>query len=338
MLSTRGFAVTLLLAAAAGAPQHKTVTDPCCQAVAHADCWGWTAGADSTASIQAAIDCPLAHTVVVANKSSPWIVAPPPLPDKIPCRHGSSCYRAALNFSSSNQLIVFAPGAILEAKRWSFHGIKDCLAVIGHGHINSGLPPSKPPTGSASGDDVPAWAQVRNVTIQGAGAMWRMWKQDYQCYACEPQPAGALPCNSCPKCDPKSKLFNRTECYVKSEWRHGLNLWSGVDITITGLTIDRSGGDGIQTGAGTEGGDRPGGAQPGMPGTRTRNVVIHDVDLSNNHRQGISVISVSSHAIPIRIDPPKISLHTHKLTTSLPVTASACDLYGSLPLRVACDV
>jgi hypothetical protein len=278
-------------------PPPAGVVDPCCREVAHAECWGFNPGGDSTASIQAAIDCPLAHTVVVANKSSPWIVAPPPLPDKVPCRHGSSCYRAALNFSSSNQLIIFEPGAIVEAKRWSFHGIKDCLAVIGHGQINSGLPPSGPPTGnsSVSGDAQQTWAQVRNVTIQGAGATWRMWKQDYQCYACpEPQPAGALPCKFCPKCDPKSKLYNSTECYAKSEWRHGLNLWSGVDITITGLTIDHSGGDGIQTGAGTEGGDRPGGIQPGTPTTRTRNVVIQNVDLSNNHRQGISVISVSS--------------------------------------------
>ena len=60
---------------------------------------------------------------------------------------------------------------------------------------------------------------------------------------------------------------------------------SGVDITITGLTIDKTGGDGIQTGAGTEGGDRTGGATPGTPGTRTKNVVIRSVILSNNHRQ-----------------------------------------------------
>ena len=153
--------------------------DPCCQAIAHADCWGFHPGGDSTASIQvrnpphdcllkhavlvpfrvnsgpclknvlfrmisgpclfkndgfpaeqcwlqAAIDCPLAHTVIVSNMSSrPWIVAPPP--DTLPCRHGSSCYRAALNFSSSNQRIIFEPGAVVEAKRWSFHGIKDCL-------------------------------------------------------------------------------------------------------------------------------------------------------------------------------------------------------------------
>ena len=61
-------------------PQMKKTGDdanPCCKEVALADCWGFTAGEDSTASIQAAIDCPLAHTVVVRNMSGPWIVAPP---------------------------------------------------------------------------------------------------------------------------------------------------------------------------------------------------------------------------------------------------------------------
>ena len=57
-------------------PQKTEDTDPCCQAVAHADCWGFTAGKDSTASIQAAINCSLAHTVVVKDMGSAWIVAP----------------------------------------------------------------------------------------------------------------------------------------------------------------------------------------------------------------------------------------------------------------------
>jgi hypothetical protein len=80
--------------------------------------------------------------------------------------------------------------------------------------------------------------------------------------------------------------------------RYGLNIWTGVDITITGLTIDHTGGDGICTGAGTEGGDRPGARPPGTRppwigrrGPRTKNVVIRNCTLSNNHRQGISVIS-----------------------------------------------
>lgn len=127
--------------------------------------------------------------------------------------------------------------------------------------------------------------------------MWRMWKQDYQCYACPSTPPGGVPCESagrwatCPKCTSKSGVFNITECYAKSEWRHGLNIWAGVDITLTGLTIENTGGDGIQTGAGVEGGDVPGGLPPGTRSLLTKNVVIRNVTLSNNHRQGISVIS-----------------------------------------------
>ena len=171
--------------------------DPCCKEVAHADCWGFTPGADATASIQAAIDCPLAHTVVVKNMGSPWIVGLPPL--RLPVTFSplsGGVIRAAINFSTSNQLIVFQPGSVVEAKRWSFHGFKDAISVIGS-----------------------EWGPVRNLTIQGEGAVWRMWKEDYQCFPCQPVPFGGEPCTTCQKCDPKSKLYNQTQCYAKSEWR-----------------------------------------------------------------------------------------------------------------------
>jgi hypothetical protein len=75
---------------------------------------------------------------------------------------------------------------VVQAQRWGFHGYKDCLGSIGS-----------------------EWGAVRNVTIRGEGAVWRMWKWDYQCYACPPTPAGGVPCESagrwatCPKCDPR---------------------------------------------------------------------------------------------------------------------------------------
>ena len=128
----------------------------CCQAVAHADCWGFTPGRDATASIQAAIDCPLAHTVVVKDMGAPWVVAPPPL--HLPVyENNSATYicRAAINFTRSNQLVIFQPGVVVEAKRWAFHGFKDSLAHIGS-----------------------EWGAVRNLTVRGEGATWRMWKQD----------------------------------------------------------------------------------------------------------------------------------------------------------------
>eukprot|EP01052_Picozoa_sp_SAG31_P078372 SAG31_NODE_37870_length_300_cov_1.537313_1_plen_89_part_10 len=65
-----------------------------------------------------------------------------------------------------------------------------------------------------------------NALIEKVSSFRRMWKEDYQCYACPPTPAGGVPCQSagrwstCPKCDPKSSTFNNTECYAKSEWRH----------------------------------------------------------------------------------------------------------------------
>lgn len=115
---------------------HRSATDSkrvdefirqeCCQAIAYADCWGFRPGADSAASIQAAIDCPLAHTVVVKNMGTPWIVGLPhlQLPVVFKPELGGT-YRAALNFSNSDQLIIFQPGVVVEALRWSFHGARD---------------------------------------------------------------------------------------------------------------------------------------------------------------------------------------------------------------------
>ena len=98
----------------------------CCAEVAFAHCFGFTPGADSTASIQSAIDCPAAHTIVVKDMGSPWIVAPrggDNAPNNFTCPSGhGQCpeVRAALNISVQNKLIVFEPGVVLLAKRWSF--------------------------------------------------------------------------------------------------------------------------------------------------------------------------------------------------------------------------
>lgn len=91
-------------------------------------------------------------------------------------------------------------------------------------------------------------ANVRNLTITGNGATLRMWKADYQ------KPP-----------------------YAKAEWRHALNFHGCENVTITGLTLRESGGDGIYLGTGAGGG--------------CRRFVIRDVQCIGNHRQGISVIS-----------------------------------------------
>ena len=91
--------------------------------------------------------------------------------------------------------------------------------------------------------------RVRNLTISGEGATLRMWKADYQ----------AAP-------------------YEKSEWRHTLAFYACENVTVRGVTIAESGGDGIYLGA-------------GAAGAPCRNVTIRDVQCVNHHRQGISVIS-----------------------------------------------
>ena len=86
-----------------------------------------------------------------------------------------------------------------------------------------------------------------NVAIVGKGAKIRMWKEDY----CKPP-------------------------YGKSEYRHALEFESCANVTVEGLEIAGSGGDGIYLG---------GRFAP------CRNVVLKNVVCSGNHRQGLSVIS-----------------------------------------------
>lgn len=105
--------------------------------------------------------------------------------------------RAAINFTSPNQLVIFALGSVVEARRWSFHGVNDNLAFIGSD-----------------------FAPMRNITIRGAGAVWRMHKKDYQCIPCHAGPSSR--CSTCAACLPES--YDATRCYAKSEQRHGLNI------------------------------------------------------------------------------------------------------------------
>jgi hypothetical protein len=47
------------------------------------------------------------------------------------------------------------PGVVVLAKRWAFRGMNDNLAILGSN-----------------------FGPVRNVTILGKGALWKMWKHD----------------------------------------------------------------------------------------------------------------------------------------------------------------
>jgi len=94
---------------------------------------------------------------------------------------------------------------------------------------------------------------ISNVVINGNGALLRMWKSDY---------------------------FSPE--YKKGEWRTGITIASGSNITVDGLTIKDSGGDGIYLG-------NAGGAQP-----YCKDIVIRNVVCDGNARQGISVISAEN--------------------------------------------
>jgi hypothetical protein len=228
-------------------------TGGCCAAVTFADCFGFKAGGDSTTSIQSALDCPAAHTVIVKNMGSPWIVAPPggdSLPNTTHCKtlanNKTECktswkVRTAINFTSaSNKFVVFQPGVVVLAKRWSFRGVNDNLAYFG------------------SHDCTTA---ATNVSIIGTGAVFRMQKADYQQLECQQSPSGicvcagypdsapcAGACTMSPFCDTSSPQYDAQRCYIRSEQRHGLNIWCATDINIVGLRIESSGGDGIMTG------------------------------------------------------------------------------------------
>ena len=95
-------------------------------------------------------------------------------------------------FGVSNQEIVFERGVELVAKRGDFMGSEDSLlSLIG----------------------------VENVTLKGAGAVFRMWQEDY-----------------------------RHAPYSGGEYRHTLKIRDAAHIVVDGLRFTRSGGDGIYLG------------------------------------------------------------------------------------------
>lgn len=73
--------------------------------------------------------------------------------------------------------------------------------------------------------------------------------------------------------------MNKPE-YTTGQWRMGIRIRSTVDMTVEGLTIRDTGGDGIYLGV-----------APGYA-NYCKNTVIRDVTCDNNRRNGLSVISV----------------------------------------------
>lgn len=72
--------------------------------------------------------------------------------------------------------------------------------------------------------------------------------------------------------------YDNPALYKKAEWRHVLCIRSSKNVTVSGLTLALSGGDGIYLGVAKK-------------GVTNENVTIRNVVCDRNYRQGISVIS-----------------------------------------------
>jgi hypothetical protein len=103
-----------------------------------------------------------------------------------------------------------------------------------------------------SGDSLFSATGRKNIRLIGPGATLRMRRADYD-----------------------------SPAYTHAEWRHVLNFHSCRNVTICGLTLEESGGDGIYLGTGSK-------------GTTNRDFVIRDVICDRNYRQGISVINAEN--------------------------------------------
>jgi hypothetical protein len=99
------------------------------------------------------------------------------------------------------------------------------------------------------GDALLSLKNVEDVTLYGYGARLAMRKSDY-----------------------------RTKPYEKSEWRHAIELYGCARVSVLGLRVESSGGDGVYLGR-------------GGPRTFNEHIVLRDLQLRDHHRQGISVIS-----------------------------------------------
>ena len=110
---------------------------------------------------------------------------------------------------------------------------------------------------------------VENLTIRGYGATFRMWKQDYITGLVLEQMG-----------------WNRWYGpYEKAEWRMTLAIRGSKNVTVAGLTLEDSGGDGIYVNGSKE-------------RSYSEDVHLRDIVCNNHYRQGISIISAEN----LRVD------------------------------------
>jgi parallel beta-helix repeat protein len=94
---------------------------------------------------------------------------------------------------------------------------------------------------------------LTNVKLVGDNTTFQMWKGDY----------AAVP-------------------YTTGEWRHGINLQGCSNVTISGITVKETGGDGIYLGS----------SYPDLS-IPCSNITIQNVICDSNYRQGMSVTGVN---------------------------------------------
>jgi hypothetical protein len=146
-------------------------------------------------------------------------------------------------FHRGNLRVIFQPGVVVQAKNDSFHGGDDALFMLkapcpgpicGPGH-NGHMP-----TGFRN-----MTARVTNLTIDGYGATWTMRKQD---------------------------CVNK-RWYTPSQYRHALTILYSTNITVRGLLITNTCGDGVDI--------------------RGEHILLEDLVIDGAYRNGISVIEAN---------------------------------------------
>ena len=115
------------------------------------------------------------------------------------------------------------------------------------------------------GDSLFTAQDLENLTLRGYGATFRMWKQDYINGLVLEQFGW-------------NRWYGQ---YPKAEWRMTLAIRGCQNVSVSGLTLKDSGGDGIYIDGGKE-------------RRASEDVALRDITCENHYRQGISVISAEN--------------------------------------------
>ena len=197
----------------------------CNGTVVVASCWGFDPE-DSTEFLQAALDSGARKVIVPPMCDDSYADCP------VTQSTGDHRWVTLPLFLRSNQVVVFQTGVQLWAKRWEYVATGDSVLNLEEvanvdivGYVRYPTPPLSPRAicrcvGSAA-------RPVRQ------GAIVQMWKQDYANHSLNStcKKGAGVPCT-----------------YSKAEWRHCINMREAENVTISGLTVSSSGGDGIEVG------------------------------------------------------------------------------------------